>query len=76
MHSADKLAEELLSQGKTGMKVWPFDFYAELPGGHHISEHDLHKVLETFRKISSISPISYSIGLGHLRHQFARHLGA
>ncbi len=34
MHHANNLAEELLSQGITGMKILPFDFYAELSGRH------------------------------------------
>ncbi len=51
LHRADELAEDLLSQGITGMKIWPFDPYAETSGGHHISERDLQKALEPFRKI-------------------------
>ncbi len=30
------------------MKIWPFDFYAELSGRHHIPEHGLQKALEPF----------------------------
>jgi L-alanine-DL-glutamate epimerase-like enolase superfamily enzyme len=51
LHRADELAEDLLSQGITGMKIWPFDAYAEASGGHHISERDLQEALEPFRKI-------------------------
>jgi galactonate dehydratase len=51
LHRADELAESLLSQGITGMKIWPFDPYAEASGGHHISEGDLQEALEPFRKI-------------------------
>jgi galactonate dehydratase len=51
LHRADELAEDLLSQGITGMKIWPFDPYAEESGGHYISEEDLQKALEPFRKI-------------------------
>jgi galactonate dehydratase len=51
LHRPGELAEDLLSQGITGMKIWPFDPYAEPSGGHHISEHDLQKALEPFRKI-------------------------
>ena len=51
LHRADELAEDLLSQGITGMKIWPFDPYAEESGGHYISEDDLQKALEPFRKI-------------------------
>lgn len=51
LHRADELAEDLLSQGITGMKIWPFDPYAEASGGHYISERDLQKALEPLRKI-------------------------
>jgi L-alanine-DL-glutamate epimerase-like enolase superfamily enzyme len=33
------------------MKIWPFDPYAETSGGHYISESDLQKGLQPFRKI-------------------------
>lgn len=46
-----ELAESLLSEGITGMKIWPFDPYAEASGGHYISDEDLRKALEPFRKI-------------------------
>src|SRR3712207_739875 len=51
LHRPGELAEDLLSQGITGMKIWPFDPHAEESGGHHISEEDLQKALEPFRKI-------------------------
>ena len=51
LNRADELAESLLSQGITGMKIWPFDPYAEASGGHYISDADLQKGLEPFRKI-------------------------
>src|ERR671921_130059 len=51
LHRADELAEDLLSQGITGMKIWPFDPYAEASGGHYISKADLQEALEPFRKI-------------------------
>jgi galactonate dehydratase len=51
LHRADELAEDLLAQGITGMKIWPFDPHAEASGGHHISNDDLNKALEPFRKI-------------------------
>lgn len=46
-----ELAENLLSQGITGMKIWPFDPYAEASGGHYISDEDLRKGLAPFEKI-------------------------
>lgn len=36
-----QLARELLAAGITGMKIWPFDEYAEASGGHHISDRDM-----------------------------------
>ncbi len=46
-----ELAEDLLSQGITGMKIWPFDPYAEESSGHYISEEGLERALGPFRKI-------------------------
>jgi galactonate dehydratase len=51
LHRAGALAESLLSQGITGMKIWPLDPYAEASGGMYISGPDLEKALEPFRKI-------------------------
>jgi galactonate dehydratase len=33
MERADELALDLLSEGYTGMKIWPFDYVAHFPGG-------------------------------------------
>ena len=51
MHYADELAQSLLSEGYTGMKIWPFDAYAEASNGTHISSADLKKALQPFEKI-------------------------
>jgi L-alanine-DL-glutamate epimerase-like enolase superfamily enzyme len=51
IHRADELAESLLDQGITGMKIWPFDPFAEATGGTYISDIDLDRALEPFRKI-------------------------
>ena len=51
LHRADELACSLLEQGITGMKIWPFDPYAEASAGHYISSADLKSALEPFRKI-------------------------
>ena len=51
LHRADELARSLLDQGITGMKIWPFDPFAEASGGHYISGPDLKTALEPFRKI-------------------------
>jgi len=51
LHRADELAHSLLEQGITGMKIWPFDSYAETSEGLHISGPDLDRALEPFRRI-------------------------
>ncbi|HWI21890.1 MAG TPA: mandelate racemase/muconate lactonizing enzyme family protein, partial [Baekduia sp.] len=51
MNQAGELAQDLLEQGFTGMKIWPLDPYAEATGGTHISSADLKQGLEPFRKI-------------------------
>lgn len=48
---ADELAEDLLSEGITAMKIWPFDIAAETSRGQYISVADLKKALEPFEKI-------------------------
>jgi galactonate dehydratase len=48
---ADDLAESLLSQGITAMKIWPFDMAAEKTHGQYISNEDLKQALEPFEKI-------------------------
>ena len=48
---ADELAESLLAEGYTGMKIWPFDFAAEASNGTDISIVDLRRALEPFEKI-------------------------
>jgi galactonate dehydratase len=51
LNRADELARDLLAQGITGMKIWPFDPYAEASLGHDITTADLDRALEPFRKI-------------------------
>lgn len=51
MYHADELAHSLLEQGITGMKIWPFDPYAQVSSGHSLSYSDLQTSLEPFRKI-------------------------
>lgn len=53
LHRADELAISLLDQGITGMKIWPFDMYAEATNGQYISDRDLEIGMEPFRKIRS-----------------------
>ena len=51
LHRADELAQSLLEQGITGMKIWPFDHAAVESDGYYISGRDLDRALEPFRKI-------------------------
>jgi galactonate dehydratase len=48
---ADELAESLIAEGYTGMKIWPFDFAAEASNGTDIPTVDLRRALEPFEKI-------------------------
>ena len=48
---AGRLAESLLSEGFTAMKIWPLDVYATASGGHMISLEDLKAGLEPFRRV-------------------------
>jgi L-alanine-DL-glutamate epimerase-like enolase superfamily enzyme len=51
MRDAGKLAESLVSEGYTAMKIWPLDIYAEASGGHLITLEDLKAGIEPFRKV-------------------------
>lgn len=51
LNRADELALSLRDQGIMGMKIWPFDPYAEASDGQYISNGDLNRALEPFRKI-------------------------
>ena len=51
LNRADELALSLLEQGITGMKIWPFDAYAESSKGTYICGPDLARALAPFRKI-------------------------
>ena len=51
LHRADELAESLLDEGITAMKIWPFDLAAERTGGRFIGKEDLKRALEPFEKI-------------------------
>lgn len=53
LNNADELAISLLDQGITAMKIWPFDYAATESDGYYISQPDLDKALEPFRKIRS-----------------------
>ena len=51
LNHADRLAESLLAEGYTQMKIWPFDRLAEASGGRYISLEQLKEGLEPFKKI-------------------------
>ncbi|MDB5857770.1 MAG: dehydratase [Ramlibacter sp.] len=51
MRDAGALAESLLGEGYSAMKIWPFDDYAAASGGHMISLADLKAGLEPFIKV-------------------------
>jgi L-alanine-DL-glutamate epimerase-like enolase superfamily enzyme len=53
LRCADELALSLQDQGIMGMKIWPFDPYAEASQGQYIGNSDLDRALEPFRKIRS-----------------------
>ena len=53
LHRADELALDLLSEGITAMKIWPFDLAAEATGGVDISAADLKAALKPFETIRS-----------------------
>jgi len=48
---ADDLAESLLGEGISAMKIWPFDIAAEKTHGQYISSEDLNAALVPFEKI-------------------------
>jgi len=51
LNDAGALAEDLLSEGITAMKIWPFDAAAEANDGLYISAAELKSALEPFEKI-------------------------
>ncbi len=48
---ADELAQSLLDEGISAMKIWPFDMAAERTRGQYISSADLRQALTPFEKI-------------------------
>ena len=51
MTDAGKLAEDLLSEGITAMKIWPFDQFVGKANGQYISLEEVDEGVEPFRKI-------------------------
>jgi L-alanine-DL-glutamate epimerase-like enolase superfamily enzyme len=50
-NDAGALAESLLSEGISAMKIWPFDPFSVANGGNFIHKADLDKALVPFRQI-------------------------
>jgi L-alanine-DL-glutamate epimerase-like enolase superfamily enzyme len=48
---AGELAQSLLAEGITAMKIWPFDRYAARSGGNFISSADIARGMEPFERI-------------------------
>lgn len=51
MRDAGELAKDLLAEGITGMKVWPFDAAAESSGGQYIAASALQHGVSVIEKI-------------------------
>ncbi len=51
LNRAGELADELLAEGITAMKIWPFDLAAERHDGQYISPEELRTALVPFEKI-------------------------
>jgi len=51
LNNAGALAQSLLEQGITGMKIWPLDFAATDSDGFYVSTADLDAAIEPFAKI-------------------------
>ncbi|MBV8378119.1 MAG: mandelate racemase/muconate lactonizing enzyme family protein [Verrucomicrobia bacterium] len=51
MNRADVLAENLLEEGITAMKIWPFDPAAQETGGLHITAEQMKAGIAPFEKI-------------------------
>jgi L-alanine-DL-glutamate epimerase-like enolase superfamily enzyme len=50
-HHPGELAEDLLGQGITAMKIWPFDPAATASGGRSIDARAMHEAIEPLRRI-------------------------
>ncbi len=51
IHAAGDLAEELVSEGITGLKMWPFDRSAHRRGGLYLSAEDIEAGMKPLREI-------------------------
>ena len=53
VHQPAELAKELLAEGYTGMKIWPFDNAAIASDGHHLSPQQLESGVRPIAEIRS-----------------------
>lgn len=60
---AGRLAEELLNEGITGLKIWPFDQFTERTLGQSISRSDIDKGLQPVRSIRNAVGKDFRIGI-------------
>ena len=51
LNRADELAEDLLSEGYTAMKIWPFDQFGPATNGQQILAEEIARGCEPFEKI-------------------------
>jgi galactonate dehydratase len=51
LNRADELAHDLISEGYTAMKIWPFDRYGPATNGQQISAQEIAEGCEPFEKI-------------------------
>lgn len=51
IHAAGDLAEELIAEGITGMKVWPFDRYVHRHGALYLFPADIEEGMRPLREI-------------------------
>ena len=51
MTDAGALAESLLAEGITAMKIWPFDPFAARSGGTHVTGAEIEEGMRPFRRI-------------------------
>jgi len=51
IHATGDLAEELISEGITGMKMWPFDRYVHRSGALYLSPADIEEGMKPLREI-------------------------
>jgi galactonate dehydratase len=51
LHRADELAQDLISEGYTAMKIWPFDQFGPATNGQRITAEEIALGCEPFEKI-------------------------